>query len=954
MKINLHSNKLRGALLAGTIISGLAMAMPAMAQDTTTGDTVVVTGSRIAKKDYVSASPITSLGAAQIAATGSLTTEKILNNLPQVVPGLTAASNNPSDGTATVDLRGLGPSRTLVLVNGHRMTPATKASSAIDLNAIPAGLIERVEVVTGGASATYGSDAMAGVVNFIMKDHFNGLQISGQSGITEVGDGASYDISAILGTDFADGKGNITAYTSYYKRDVVLAGERDWAKYSNAGGSATGVAGRADNVPLNPFASTATAAGCQSNGSSTNISFTAAGVAHGYCNDFDMTAAVNDRYNFSPVNNLMSPGERISSAVFGKYNFTDNVTGRLELFYTDNRQSSQLAPTPMTGLSVATDNPFIDASFASILAARANPNDNFVFRKRMDQVGARIQDHNNKQFQFFSGIGGTTATGFKWDVSASYGRTEFRDATYNDVSRSRMIAATRGTSQGATTTSCGAAVLAIFPTCVPFDLFGANSASEAAVNFVRLNFSDTTIFERTVLNANIGGDLFELPAGYASFNVGAEYRKDDFAFEPDAAHGSGDIFGFNAERPVSGGYDATEFFGEATFPLLADLPFAQKLDLEVGGRYSNYSSVGETTAFKAGLQWKPVNDLLVRAMYQQASRAPSAFELFQSGDQGFPQFTDPCSTKNVNNGASRTLSAQTIAFCTAQLGVNPVTVGFVQPNSQIESFSYGNKHLDAETSKTLTLGAVYRPSYVPGLAVTLDYYDIKVEDYIGTKFGGASGVVNACFASNDMNSTACFDSDIGLPAIYRDSTGELKVRTSLGNVSALQTQGVDLSVDYKLPLGWLVKDSKIFDDKMSVNLLMNYLKSYELDGIEYAGTIGSYNISATLPEYKATLSLGYNIGDVKLTVNTTYYDKMENQGNLPVFEDGGYIGTDAYTVTDAQARWAVTPSTDLIFGVNNLFDKEPPVFDNSPDGNTDPNAFDVLGRAYYMGFKLKF
>ena len=954
MKSTKQASNIRNILLAGTIISGVAFAIPASAEEAKTGETVVITGTRIAKKDYTSPSPITTIGAAQIEATGSLTTEKILNTLPQVVPGFSAASNNPSDGTATVDLRGLGPSRTLVLVNGHRMTPATKSSSAIDLNAIPAGLIKKVEVVTGGASATYGSDALAGVVNFIMKDDFNGLQITGQAGKTAAGDGASYDTSVILGSDIADGKGNITAFASYYKRDQVLAALRDWAVLSNAGGSATGVAGRADNFVGNPFAPVATATGCAAGTTSRNISFAANGAARGYCNDFDMSAAVNDRYNFSPVNNLMSPGERISTAVFGKYNFDENLTGRLEIFYTDNRQSSQLAPTPMTGLLVDIDNPFITSSFAAALASRTNPTSNFQFRKRMDQVGARIQEHNNKQFQFVTGLGGTTKTGFKWDVSGSYGRTEFKDTTFNDVSRSRLIAATRGTSAGSSTTSCGAAILAIFPTCKPYNLFGTGSASQAAIDFVRLNFSDSTLFERSMLNANIGGDLFTLPAGAVSFNLGAEYRKDNFEYSPDAAHGTGDIFGFNRETAVNGGFDVTELFGEVAIPLIADAPFAKYIGLELGARHSNYSSVGNTDSYKAGGEWKVNDDFRFRAMYQRASRAPSAFELFQTNDQSFPQFTDPCSTKNVNTGAARTLSAATIAFCTTQLGVNPVTSGFIQPNSQIETSIYGNPNLKPETSETITLGAVYRPSYVKNLAVTVDYYDIKVKDYINTKFGGAAGTVAACFESGSMTSEACFDSTIGLPAIYRDAAGELKVRTSTGNVSEFRTKGVDLTVDYRIPLGWLVKSGGAFDDKLNFNLLVNYLDSYVLDGIDYRGTAGSYNISAALPKYKAIMTLGYKIGDVKLTTNTSYYYKMDNQGNIPDLQDGGYNTVPNYAITDVQARWSVSPRTELVFGVNNVMDKEPPVFDNSPDGNTDPNAFDVLGRAYYAGFKLKF
>lgn len=946
---------IKSVLLAGTIMSGLALSGAAFAQDAPKETEVVtITGSRIVKKDYTSPSPITTIGAAQIEATGSLTTEKILNTLPQVVASFTAASNNPSDGTATADLRGIGASRTLVLVNGHRMTPATKASSAIDLNTIPVGLIKRVEVVTGGASATYGSDGLAGVVNFILKDDFQGLELSGQAGGTEVGDGKSYNAALIFGTNFADGKGNLTTYASYYKRDAVLSSERPWAFYSNAGGSATGVAGRADNVPLNPFSPLATAAGCTSNATSRNLSFGAAGAARGYCNNFDMTAAVNDRYNFSPVNNLMSPGKRISTAVFGNYDFAENLEGRLEIFYTDNKQSSQLAPTPMTGLSVSATNPFISPTFAAALAGRANPTANFIFRKRMEQVGPRVQDHGNKQFQFVTGLKGTTTTGFHWDVSANWGRTEFTDTTFNDVSKSRMYAATQGTAQGATTTSCSAAVLAIFPLCKPFNLFGQNSASQEAVDFVRLNFTDVTTFERAVLNANLGGDLFNLPAGPVSFNIGAEYRKDDFAFSPDAAHGSGDIFGFNAERPVNGGFDVTEFFGELALPLLKDLPFVQEFNLELGGRYSDYSSVGVTNSYKAGLEWKVNNDFRFRTMYQKASRAPSAFELYQAGDQGFPAFTDPCSTVNVNTGAAITLSAATRAFCTLTMGIDPVTAGFIQPNSQIESFNYGNPNLNEETTDTKTFGFVWRPSFVSGLAMTVDYYDIDVADYIGTLNGGAAGTAAACFATANLQSPECFNSAINKPSIYRDVTGELKVNTSLGNVSALQTKGVDFTLDYAIPLGWLVKEGSVFGNKLNFGLVMNFLDSWVLDGIDYAGTAGAYNISVSLPDVKGTINLGYQIGDVKLAMNSTYYKDMDNQGNIPDFQDGGYNTTGDYWVTDMQARWAVNKSTDLIFGVNNVADKEPPVFDNSPDGNTDPNSFDVLGRQYYVGFKKKF
>jgi iron complex outermembrane recepter protein len=913
---------------------------------------IVVTGSRLLRKDYVSISPISTVSAAQIESSGSLAIEQVLNTLPQVVAGFSATSNNPSDGTSTVDLRGLGAARTLVLVNGHRMTPATKLSSATDLNTIPSRLIKRVEVITGGASSTYGSDALAGVVNFILKDDFEGVELSSQYGLSQEGDGEQFDLSLILGSNFAGGRGNLTAFVSYYDRNQVLAGTRDWAFFSNAGGSATGISGRADNQPAtNAFPATATVSGCGAAATSTNIAFTKTGAAIGACNDFDLASPATNRYNFSPVNNLQSPAERISLALFGKYDLSDSLKGKLEVFYTDNRVSSQLAPTPMTGLSVPIDNPYIKASFASILAARPTPGANFVFRKRMLDVGVRVQESNNKQFQFVTGLEGTVFSDWKWDSTFNYGRTEFRDSIKNDVSRSRLTAATRGTAQGATATSCGTNLLALFPGCKPFNLFGEGSASKDAINFVRLDFSDSTVFERFVVGGNIAGDLFELPAGPLGLAAGFEYREDTFTFKPDAAKGAGDIFGFNAEKAVSGGFNVKEAYAELSVPIVKDLPFISALNLELGGRISDYSTVGQTEAYKLGIDWKVDSDIRARGMYQKASRAPSAFELFQSGDQGFPQFTDPCSTANVNTGAARTLSASTQAFCALQLGANPVTLNFVQPNSQIESFSYGNKNLSAEKSDTYTFGLVWRPSYVKSLNVTLDYYNIKVEDYINTEFGGAAGVVTACFASRNLASDSCFNKTVNTPAVYRDSTGELKVVTNLGNVSALQTKGVDFTVDYKLPLPFVTGTT--FADNLGMNLIVTRLDSYKLDGIEYAGTAGNYNINVTLPDWKANLLLSYKIGDVTINTVSTFISEMENQGNIADFEDGGYNTVPQYWTHSLQGRWDLNPMIEVYGGVKNLTDLKPPVFDNSPDGNTDPNTYDVIGRYYYIGTKIK-
>ena len=954
----------RGRLLASTMIcsaaiAAMAAAAPAYAQEDTEVEAVVVTGSRIARQDFVANSPVATVTSETIEATGSLRTEELLNTLPQVVPGFTAASNNPSDGTSTVDLRGLGPQRTLVLVNGRRTTPATKAFSSTDLNTIPTGLIERVEVVTGGASAVYGSDALAGVVNFILKKDYEGFEVNTQYGISGLSDGEQFDFSVLAGANTADGRGNVTAYASYYDRDQILPNEdRAWSLVSNAGGSGTGRA-RFDNQPgVNPFAAYATNAGCPA-GTSRNITFNrqgttgpgaADGSVRGFCNDFGLGAS-SDRYNFSPANPLMSPAERLTLNVLGSYDINESLEATFEAFYVDNRNGSQLAPTPATSIRIDTSgpdaNPFITPQIQAALNTRPNPAGDAYFRRRMVEVGARQQNHGNKLFQFNLGLNIDLPGDWKGEVYGSYGRTEFTDTTLNDVSRSRLYA-----TQSGTTASCAAAVLVLLPDCVPVNLFGQGNITEAQASFLRLNFTDVTVFERYTVAGVASGPLFEMPAGPLNVAVGFEYREDKFSYTPDAAHASGDIFGFNQEIGVGGGYEVGEIYGEALVPLVADAPGFKYLGLELGARWSDYSSVGNVMSYKAGGEWAPFDGLRFRGMYQRASRAPNVFELFQAGDQGFPPVTDPCSTINVGTGAATPVTNATIlAMCTTQLGFNPNVGGYVQPNSQIEAFFFGNPNLSEEVSDTYTVGLVWQPDSIPSLNVTVDYYDIKVEDYIGSINGGTQGTVNACYASGSFASAACNDAAVGA-LTFRDATGELKARVPLGNVSQLRTKGIDFSVSYGFDMTWMTGD--IWGDKLDFKLLLTKLESYELDGIEYKGTIGAYNISATLPEWKATLQLGYDVGPIRFSYVGSYLGEVENQGNIPAFFDGGYSNVDAYWYHDINARWGVNDTLEVFGGIKNLGDEEPPVFDNAQDGNTDPNSYDVLGRYFYVGAKLRF
>jgi iron complex outermembrane recepter protein len=923
-------------LLAGAaaVVSPLACAQDENIQE------IVVTGSRVRVRDFEAISPVTTVSAETIQATGQLSVEEVLNRLPQVVPGLTANSNNPSNGTATVDLRGVGPQRTLVLINGRRLTPSTQAGT-VDLNNVPSRLIERVEVVTGGASAVYGSDALSGVVNFILKDNFEGFDVGYQYGQSAESDGKEKQVDVLMGGNFAEGRGNITAFASWFERDPVLQGARAFTRVDRGGGSATGNA-RLPNVALNPYPATGDFLGGGGAASEYAFNLNGDGGVRPWNPVLPETSedGQGDLYNFAPVNYLLTPGERISLGAFGHLNVSEHLTGYMDVMYVDSRNATQLAPTPAVSVAFDPNSPLLSAQARALLAARPNPNAPAFLTRRMLEVGPRLQENKSKLQQVTVGFrGDLPVKDWQFDAYYQYGRTEFNNVTHNDVSKSKYAAGLSG---------CPEDYRRFVPSCVPVNGFGVGTLSPEAVDFIRLDFSDSTLFERQLASASINGSIVDLPAGPLAFALGAEYREDQSDYTPDIAKKSGDIMGFNAQQPIAGKFDVAEIFLEAVVPLLKDAPAADSLSFEAGVRYSDYSSVGNVSSYKAGLDWAPMSSLHVRGMYQRAARAPSVFELFQAGDQGFPQVVDPCASR-LANGKAQVVSPEVAAFCQATWGIDSST--YVQTNRQIESFSFGNPNLQEETSDTYTLGFAVTPESIPSLQFSVDYYSIRVQDYVNTLEGGTSGVVRACFASLDIDSDACFSSELNLPLVFRDEVGDLKARTPQANLSELKTEGLDVNVAYAVPLGFA---SGPFGDRLQVNLLVSWLDTYVLDDIDYAHTIGAYNITGAFPEYKANLRLGYRIGPVDLSYNLAFIDAMDDQGNIPEFEDGGYAGAPSTIYHDLSGRWAVNDSVELALGVRNLTDQEPRAFDNAIDQNTDPATYDMLGRFYYASMRTRF
>ena len=926
-------------------------AAPANPQDAGAAESedIVVTGSRIARRDYTSTSPIATIDSAQLQSSGELNIEEVLNDLPQIVPGSNAANNNPGGGQATVDLRGLGTARTLVLVNGKRFAPST-GLGVVDLNNLPLELLSRVEVVTGGASAVYGSDAVGGVVNFIIDNKFTGIEGRAYYGSTGRGDAERSSVSVRLGTDFAEGRGHITGFVSYYDREQVGQDDRAFSAVDFNGGSATGTSGRFDNLATNPFPSTpiggvisANGAACPAGVTTRNYAFNADGSVRGFCNDTSLGPA-SDRYNFSPFNLLIVPQERYSVNVIGNYEIVPKLLDAyVEAFYTNSNVANQLAPTPLAPTAtrvalVPTNNQFLSPSAQALLASRPNPNAPAFLRRRLQELGPRIAEFNSNVFTINSGIRGEILPNIRYDVYYSYQRSEFVNTIQGDASISRIQSSLNGCPAGSA------------PGCLPINFFGPESISQAGVDFIGLNGLTTQTFDRNNLVATLSGDLFELPAGPVGFSVGFEYREDKLNFLPDDSYASGDLVGFNAQQPVQGGFDVYEGFGEISIPILKDLPLFKSLSAEGGFRVSGYSSVGVTTTYKGGGDWSPFDGLRFRGVYQRAVRAPSVFELFQAGDTGFPLYFDPCATSTPFGG--NTPDAATIAACNAQFASfgqvypNATGGGFIQTNAQFEAISFGNPNLEEESSNTFTVGAVVSPSFFSGFTLSADYYNINVANAINTRFvggspfgfGGADGALNLCIAQGGVRlvndpSDPCF-------GVVRTATGDASVIFSdQANTSNLSTKGLDVSVDYRHDLG-------SFGD-VQFKITATRLLNFTVDGLDLTGS--NSGTGTAFPKWRANLRTIYSFGPFAITGNTQFID-----GVLDGAGGSGGPPVPKQLYQDISATYDLNEHYQFQFGINNLSNNQPPLFNSNTQSNTDPAQYDVIGRFFFVAARARF
>jgi len=996
----LKTQTARQRLLASTIIGGaalLAMAAPAFAADDATEvEGVVVTGSRIVRQDFEAISPVTTVGSEQLELTATLTVDTLLNELPQIVPGNTRTSNNSGgEDFSTIDLRGLGANRTLVLVNGERV-PASSTTGVVDLNTIPASLIDRVEVVTGGASAVYGSDAISGVVNFILKDDYEGAEITATYGSSFEGKAPEVEVNALVGGNFANGRGNATAYAAYYNREKVLQSEFPWSRTSGAacydsvhhrvdvcdrasevsgtnfvissGGSGTPAWGWITNNGANPFTNLSVllpahfAAGntdtnCDGipggNVNSGNLSFNDAGQltprnTAGACGVPDRSAG-SSRYNFAPDNYIIIPAERFNMTTTVNYDITDSIRAKVMLNFVNSTSEVQLAPTPATGLTITlTPNmqALIKANAPDLwiaLQSRPTPLAPFTMDRRTNEVGTRNGFSENNSFYGLTTVDGDFNDNWNWSITASYGSNRFDGRGINSVNKTALNQGLAGC-QTAAGAPLGNAAL---PGCVPLDIFGPGTLTNAMTSFLRVNTFSETQVEETRIAGFVRGDLFELPAGPVAAVFGFEYRDTDIAFRVDNEQRTGNIFGFNAIQDINGAIQVSELYTEISVPLIKDAPLAYYLGLEGGYRYSDYSSVGGVTTFKVGGEWAPVEWLRFRAVYNEATRAPSVIELFQNGDQGFPAYLDPCRFNAPGQNAA------TQAFCVAQ-GVPAGSIAtFTANNSQVQAFAFGNPNLKPETAKTETVGLVFQPDWFPvgDFRMTVDWYDIQIDDAVASL--GAQFWINQCYQSLGANAAAC-------ARVARDPvTGQISaVNTTIGNLNTLETSGIDFQFEWTVNL----EDTFLpIPGRLRVNELLSLIDSYEVNGTDFIGTT-SAAIGGALFDWKSTLSVYYTLGDWTAFARWSYVPEICD----PTFASGSTASAcgasdsgqfdPAASYFDASVRWNVTDNFQVTGFIGNLFDESPP---QTPAGlfsqaNTDPQVYRVLGRTFSISAKVRF
>jgi iron complex outermembrane receptor protein len=839
----------------------------------------------------------------------------------------------------------MGAQRTLVLVNGRRMIASgTGATSTVDLNTIPMSAVKRIEVLKDGASAVYGSDAVAGVVNIIMRDDFEGLEFDASYGESSEGDGEESTISTTFGV--SNDKGNIVVNLGYYNRGEVRQSDRAysncpiWEGVDDDGKPYKFCGGSGSTLGMEAF-TTVGRLQFEPGGNGT----TSPSGYHPFIGSGDN----NDRYNYAALSYLSTPATRYNASVLGKYEVTEDIGFFAEAYYTNRQSVQQMAPNPIGGWSGASSgNTFAPDQNPEVypysgLYDFATPGEtNLIYPlRRMKEMGNRIFEQEVNTVQITTGFDGMLFDDYSWNVFYTYGRNSAIDRSRNYINLANVASSIGANCEGVTVngTHDNYTVEGNDPAAPCINYYGYGNMSEADADYLRYTDQGTSGTQLEHFGGSISGDAFELPAGMVGFAFGLERRKESAYNQPDA-FSSGGLGSGNAVLPTSGGYSVNEAYVEAIVPVLSDLPFAESVDMEVAMRYFDYDTFGSDSTWKLGLTWRMNDMIMLRSVASTAFRAPSVGELFGGQSDNYANYTDPC---NGFGGADGEAKYATACAKDSGAGYFPADGSYSQANGQVRSVSGGNPDLGPETADTFTVGAVVEP--IEGLSFTVDYYKIKMENVISTVTVGTQ--YDKCYLAGANGGVG--GSNVMCANVRRNSaTGSFDGTEALDeNLAIWELEGYDFNAEYgfeALSTEWRVHWEASYVTQWDVTAFEGE------DPIKYAGVIGT-------PEWKHNFGISANWEDLSVSYNALYIDEMvinevANEGADPA----DYVTpvADSFLTHTISAAYQLNDSVSLRFGIDNITDETPPYNSTYDDANTETTQYKYIGRNFFLGTTISF
>ncbi|MEP4891948.1 MAG: TonB-dependent receptor [Aliiglaciecola sp.] len=982
-KKSMQRRAVSSALLA--IFSASATAQSAADSDTqaTSVEEIVITGSRIKSTNLVSTSPVTVMGAEEVLNRGITRVEDLLNTLPQALSAQ-SSSSGIGTGTATVNLRGLGADRTLVLVDGKRLPYGSPTSVAADLNQIPTQLINRVEVLTGGASAVYGADAIAGVVNFVMKRDFEGLEFNlqgssfyaennnqamgdllesyGQPNPGSIMDGESIDFNVIAGGNLDNGKGNITAYAGYSKDKAVRWEDRDISScplgLANNGTefSCTGSGAQPENTRFSRTGEGAFDLAVDAD----------SGLLRNYSSD-------SDAYNFIGGNYLQRPRERITLGAFANYDISDDTYWFMDYSFSRNNTTAQIAPGGLSlgrSTSINCDNPLLSDNQSSVFCEPSVTylDDDGVLRapllmaRRNIEGGSRATESTLVTNRVVMGLRGEIFEDFNYEIFGQYSHVDYTETLTNDVLTERVDLAL----DVVTDPSTGEAVCRSFltgeePDCLPWNIFQPGAVDPASTAFLTAPSIRTGSTKQQILGGSISGDLenygFVSPFAQTAMQVvfGFEYRKDSLQLTPDTSSSTTVV-----REPVAGDISVSELFTEIQLPLVQNKTGIKELTLSGAFRYSDYDTTGAQNTYSSGLTWVPTEDVLVRAQFQRATRSPNPIELFSSQangrfslSAGSNGLSDPCAG-DFDPSTDAPEPSRSLEECMLT-GVTSATYGQILDSSTGEypTLTGGNPDLEPEESDTVTVGIVITPQALPNLNISIDYFSIDVDGFVGTV--PPELALNNCMDSGD---------EFFCGLVNRDEAGTLWLTDNVSyiqatniNTGSLSTSGFDIAVGYSFDIGSY--------GSLQLNYLATLLSDFEEQSLpdeeafDCAGFYGS-SCGTPRPEYRHWASAAWQVNDdFSTTLTWRHIGSVDQYGTStsPIIDE-----LESTYYIDLSANYYVNDDVQVRAGINNILDQDPPLTsiagygggETSGRGNTYPQIYDAQGRFVFAGLTVAF